>query len=290
MAPTFTVITPTYNRRHTLQKAYDALVAQTFKDFEWIVVDDGSTDGTADLVAQWSPDFPIVYHRQANGGKPSAVNVGLREARGSYVVVLDDDDLAAPEALAVFVEVFSSAPADVGLVGCLTMSSSGRINGSRLAADTVDMTHLDAYARHRVTGDKWLAFKADVAKAFPYPVYGAERFVSEGIVFNRMSRAGYKVRYVNRPLLVHDYLSDGLTQNHLRLKANNPIGFIAYHVENVSGRDAAVSPYYLKSAANYYALLLLGAKRPLVTALLLIAAMPLGIAKGFLDRGKLRQR
>lgn len=288
MQPTFTVVTPTYNRAHTLPNVYAALQAQTLRDFEWIIVDDGSTDATADLVAQWRPAFSLHYHRRENGGKPSAVNLGISLAKGAYIVILDDDDTPVPEALAVFADMLATAPPDVGLVGCLTMSASGAVIGTRLDAATVEITHLDAYSRRGFTGDKWLAFRADVARRFPYPVYDREKFVSEGIVFNRMSRAGYKARYIDKPLLIHEYLPDGLTQNHLKLKDRNPIGFIAYHAENISGQDAALSPYYLKSAANYYALLFFRARRPVVTALLLFSALPIGIAKGLLDRRRLR--
>jgi glycosyltransferase involved in cell wall biosynthesis len=284
--PVFSIITSTYNRKHTLKGVYEGLLRQTFTDFEWLIVDDGSNDGTSELVAEWKASFPIVYKYKENGGKPSAVNLGIACARGKYIIALDSDDVPVPEAIAVFVEEFKNTPDDVCAVGVLTMTMSGIIIGSELSRPIVEMTMLEAYSRHGITGDKWLAFKAEVAKKFLFPTYDSEKFAPEGLVFNRMSRYGYKTRFVNRPLLVHEYLPDGLTHNHLKLKVSNPIGFIAYHAENILEHETTVSPYYLKSAANIYATLLLCSKRPLITAMLMILALPIGLAKGLLDKIK----
>ncbi len=74
----FTVFTPTFDRAHTLDRVYRSLCVQTFKEFEWVIVDDGSTDGTDDLVAGWQTEnrFPISYEKQPNQGKHIAVNLG----------------------------------------------------------------------------------------------------------------------------------------------------------------------------------------------------------------------
>ena len=95
--PVVSVITATYNRKHTLRAVYEGLLLQTFIDFEWIIVDDGSIDGTSELVAKWKPSFPIVYKYMENGGRPSAVNFGLTCAKGKYLVCLDSDDVPVPE-------------------------------------------------------------------------------------------------------------------------------------------------------------------------------------------------
>src|SRR5437762_2817315 len=96
----FTVFTPTYNRAGTLPRVYESLKAQTFRDFEWIIVDDGSADSTQELVQSWigDLDFPIRYFRQQNQGKHVAVNLGVKEARGEFFLNLDSDDACVPEA------------------------------------------------------------------------------------------------------------------------------------------------------------------------------------------------
>src|SRR5688572_23550113 len=104
-AYTFTVFTPTHNRAHTLQRVYDSLRGQTFRDFEWLIVDDGSKDGTDRLAAAWarSADFEIRYRRQPNRGKHVAFNAGVRDARGELFLPLDSDDACVPRALERFI-------------------------------------------------------------------------------------------------------------------------------------------------------------------------------------------
>jgi glycosyltransferase involved in cell wall biosynthesis len=286
--PIFSIITASYNRKHTLKGVYEGLLRQNFTNFEWIIVDDGSNDGTSELVDKWKANFNIVYKYKENGGKPSAVNLGLAFAKGRYLVVLDSDDVPLPEAISVFNEELQKTPDEVCAVGALTMAISGKIIGSELSKPAEELTMLDAYSRRGMTGDKWLAFKAEVAKKFLFPTYGSERFVPEGLVFNRMSRHGYKTRFINRPLLVHEYLQDGLTRNHIELRADNPIGFIAYNIENVSEVDTIITPYYLKSALNIYATLLLCSKRPITTLVLMTLALPFGLVKGVLDTLRLK--
>ena len=90
----FTVFTPTFNRAHTLGRVYASLRAQTYTDFEWLIVDDGSTDGTEELVRGWMAEapFPLRYLTQVHGHKKAAFNRGVREANGELFVALDSDD------------------------------------------------------------------------------------------------------------------------------------------------------------------------------------------------------
>lgn len=100
LRPLFTVFTPTYNRAHLLHRVYESLKKQTCKDFEWLIVDDGSTDATGDLIAAWQQesltDFPIRYIWQDNGHKKSAFNRGVKEAHGELFVPWDSDDVSSP--------------------------------------------------------------------------------------------------------------------------------------------------------------------------------------------------
>src|SRR2546426_9569929 len=99
--PTFTVFTASYNRRTTLPRVYESLAKQTFKDFEWVIVDDGSIDDTCELVETWSKEswFPIRYFYQENQGQQSAYNHGVAEAKRMFVLPLDSDDACVPHAL-----------------------------------------------------------------------------------------------------------------------------------------------------------------------------------------------
>ena len=111
---TFTVYTGTRNRAHTLERPYRSLQAQTFRDFEWLVVDDKSTDGTTELIEKWQAeaDFPIRYIRHANRGHHGSSNVAVQQARGELFLTLDSDDGAVPEALERFKAIWDDIPAD----------------------------------------------------------------------------------------------------------------------------------------------------------------------------------
>ena len=96
-----TVFTPTYNRANLLPDLYDSLKRQTCKDFEWVIVDDGSTDDTGSLVNGWlsQADFSICYTKKENGGKQRAVNLGLQLAKGEYFFIVDSDDILTDNAI-----------------------------------------------------------------------------------------------------------------------------------------------------------------------------------------------
>ena len=100
--PYFTVFTPTYNRAYILPKLYQSLREQTCKDFEWMIVDDGSTDDTGKLVAQWEDQnngFDIHYYKIQNGGKPRAINFGITKANGDFFFMVDSDDHLTTDAV-----------------------------------------------------------------------------------------------------------------------------------------------------------------------------------------------
>ena len=103
-SPYFTVFTPTFNRAYTLQGVYESLAMQTFRDFEWIIVDDGSTDNTENLISEWKKEanFVIRYYYQTNQGKHIASNKGVKEAQGELFLFLDSDDRCVPQTLEVF--------------------------------------------------------------------------------------------------------------------------------------------------------------------------------------------
>ena len=96
-----TVATPTFNRAHTLPGVYESLCAQTDKNFIWLVIDDGSTDNTAQLVEGWKNEniIEIEYVAKENGGKASALNLGIGMLETPYAVCLDSDDSFYPAAV-----------------------------------------------------------------------------------------------------------------------------------------------------------------------------------------------
>ena len=216
--PQFTVFTASYNRAHTLPRVYASLQAQTLRDFEWLIVDDGSTDGTAELVAGWAAeaDFPIRYLVQDHGGKHKAANLGAREAHGELFLPLDSDDECRPEALERFAAHWAGIPesqrASFSAVTALCDDQHGEIVGSRFPHDPTDSDALEIRYRYHVTGEKWGFQTTAVRREFPFPEVDGQPNVPDAIVWNRISRS-YRTRFVNEVLRTyHVDGNDSITQ------------------------------------------------------------------------------
>lgn len=224
---TFTVFTPTYNRAHTLARVYESLERQTFRDFEWLVVDDGSTDGTRELVAEWQrrASFPIRYVWQENQGKHVAFNRGVREARGELFLTLDSDDACVPEALERFKHHWDAIPAEqkplFSAVTSLCAQPDGAIVGSRFPRDVTDSDSLEIRYRYKVKGEKWGFHRTDVLRQFPFPEAVKRQYVPEGIVWSRIARR-YKTRFVNEALRI--YFVEGPSMVHGGQPGKNAVG------------------------------------------------------------------
>lgn len=143
-APLFTVLTPTFNRAHTLDRVYHSLCAQTLADFEWIIVDDGSTDETENIVRNWQHQNLIVirYFQQENLGKHIAFNHGVREGKGQFFLTLDSDDECKPFTLerlrSHWLAIVAAIRHRYSPVTCLCEGTKGNIVGSGYPADPLD--------------------------------------------------------------------------------------------------------------------------------------------------------
>lgn len=211
-----TVFTPTYNRAYTLVDLYESLLHQTCFDFEWLIVDDGSTDETEEFVKEWLDNgkFAVRYFKKLNGGKPSAINYGLQLAKGEYFWIIDSDDTATPGGVETCLKWIESLPegAKFAGVGGLRGDKSGGIIGTTFKGTYVDATTLER-ATYNIGGDKSEVFFTNVIKQFPFPEFAGEKFVPEALVWNRIAKAGYKIRWFNEIVHITEYLEDGMTKN-----------------------------------------------------------------------------
>ena len=222
-----TLFTPTYNRAHLLSTLYKSIQSQSFRDFEWLIVDDGSSDNTEELVNGWlnENDFTIRYVKQPNGGKCSAINRGLDMAKGELFFNVDSDDYLTPDALEKIVKWESLLPEEekyCGVSGNLGISETETPN-KMFETDYFDGTLLDRYGK--VTGERALAFYTEVHKQYKYPVFEGENFMTEAVTWNRMARDGYKMRFHNDIIWIYEYQSDGLTKSGNNVFLNNPMGY-----------------------------------------------------------------
>jgi glycosyltransferase involved in cell wall biosynthesis len=213
----FTVFTPSYNRARTLPRVYASLQRQTCRNFEWLIVDDGSTDGTQALIAPWQAEsnFPIRYIFQENQGKPAAFNHGVREARGELFLTLDSDDECVPEALERFKYHWDSIPAlekdKFSAVTVLCKDQNGNLVGDKFPRDVLDSDTIEVTFKFGVGGEKWGFQRTNVLKQFPFPSVQNAKFISESVVWFALSRK-YKTRYVNEALRIY-HVHDGATDH-----------------------------------------------------------------------------
>ena len=209
-----TVFTPAYNRAHTLHNLYHSLQRQDFHNFEWLIVDDGSSDSTGELVKKWQTeenDFPIRYVFQENGGKCRAINRGLELAEGELFFTVDSDDYLLDDALKTAAQWEASLPKDgtfCAISGNLG-TAPGQTPNEALPEPHYDGTALDRYGV--VKGERAFLFYTKVHRNYPYPVCQGERFMTEAVAWNRMAADGWRIRYFNKILTIYEYQPDGLT-------------------------------------------------------------------------------
>lgn len=222
-----TVFTPTYNRAYILENLYRSLQRQTYRDFEWLVVDDGSSDNTEELFQRWSREdnfFPIRYCKQENGGKCRAINRGLEQAGGELFFTVDSDDYLTDDALEKVARWESELPKDgsyCGFAGNLGTAPDVTPN-KPLPGAFFDGTAFDRYGI--VEGERALVFFTEIHRRYLYPEFPGEKFMTEAVTWNRMANDGYKMRFYNDIIWIYEYKEDGLTRSGYDLFLNNPQG------------------------------------------------------------------
>ncbi len=221
-----TVFTPTYNRAYIIENLYRSLQRQTFRDFEWLVVDDGSGDNTEELINGWlnENDFPIVYYKQPNGGKCSAINTGLDLAKGELFFTVDSDDYLTDDALEKIVNWETQLEDKnnfCGLAGNLGTSNDFTPN-TVFEGDYYDGSALDRYGK--IDGERAMVFYTEIHKRYKYPLFPNEKFMTEAVAWNRMANDGYKMRFYNDIIWIYEYREDGLTMAGASVFLKNPQG------------------------------------------------------------------
>lgn len=206
--PLFTVYTPTFNRAHTLHRVFESLQAQTCRDFEWLVIDDGSTDDTSALMARYQNEagFPVRYLQEPHRGAHYAHNLSLRESQGQLWLKLDSDDGCLPEALARLQQQWENLPAAnrdafSGVTG-LCRDQNGTLVGMRFPADPLDCSAAELEYRYKVRGEKWGCLRLDVLRQFPYPENVPGNFIPESYIWCQISQR-HQTRHINEELRIY---------------------------------------------------------------------------------------
>lgn len=230
-----TVFTPTYNRQEELKRLYNSLLNQECKNFEWLVVDDGSTDSTEELINKFKNENKICinYYKVENGGKPKAFNFAVSKANGDCFFCIDSDDYLVENILIKVEELFNNIKEDntISGIGLLTAKhGTNDIIGTKFPQDNMIETYTDIYHKFKVSGDKQLIYKTEILKEFPFPLMEGEKFVPEALIFNRISKK-YKMLFINLVSTYKEYMEDGYSANYFNLVKKNPKGNMLYFKE-----------------------------------------------------------
>lgn len=228
-----TVFTPAYNRAGMLPRLYQSLCEQTCKDFEWLIIDDGSTDETTAVVQSFADErkLNIRYYKKENGGKHTAHNRALELADGEWFLCVDSDDLLASDAVAKLIVKFAQLNGEGGII-----AYKEDLNGALLSdpfPKEIQRTQLCRLsADYGCRGEFTLAFATDFAKQFPFPVFEDERFVTECVVYDRMDQQG-DFALLPEVITVCEYQADGYSSNFANLMKRNPSGFCLYFLQRI---------------------------------------------------------
>ncbi len=227
---TITVFTAVYNRKEEIENLYNSLKRQECYDFEWLIVDDGSSDHLDEKVEAWKREqdlFEINYFWKENGGKHTAINCGAGLANGKYFFICDSDDYLKDDAIKNLVcwDKLTDDESLAGLCGqrensqgeYLLWQKDGaicrRYGGKPLFDVYIDANMHDAVEQYGLWGDRAEAFRTEVIRQYPFPEYEGERFCPESVIYNQMARDNLIFRWYNESLVVGDYRDDGMTNN-----------------------------------------------------------------------------
>ena len=223
-----TVFTPTYNRAYTLERLYKSLLNQTSYEFVWLIVDDGSTDNTSELIKSFQNNqlFDVRYYKQKNSGKHVAINNGVELAEGELFFIVDSDDYLTDDAIEKVINWSSTLHPNEEYAGVSGNRgySVNELIGATFSGEYIDATALER-EKYSITGDKAEVFFTHVLRKYKFPVFENEKFMTENVVWYAIAADGYKIRWFNEIIYITEYLPDGLTHKYNKLLATNPKGF-----------------------------------------------------------------
>lgn len=225
--PILTIFTPTFNRATTLHLCYDSLCRQTCRDFEWLVIDDGSTDKTRELVEQWQKEgkIPITYYYQENQGMHGAHNAAYRLIKTELNTCIDSDDYMPNDAVEKIVDFWkANGNSKVAGIIALDVDFNGQLIGTKFPPG-MKQTTLSGFYCHGGRGDKKLIYRTEIINAYPeYPLFEGEKYVSLGYKYELIDQ-DYELLTMNEPVCCVNYQPDGSTKNMYRQYIRNPQGF-----------------------------------------------------------------
>ncbi|WP_114961217.1 glycosyltransferase family 2 protein [Tritonibacter mobilis] len=229
-----TVFTPTYNRADLIHRVFDSLQKQGFRDFEWIVVDDGSTDDTHKILESFheTATFPIKVHRQTNQGKVAAINRGLTMAEGELFICFDSDDWCTPDAFATIAKQWEALgpegrKAYCGISCLKVLPDQSMVGEDYTRMRTLGESYVDRFNR-RIKGDKWEILRTDLHREALYELAPGERYMAPEYAWLKMGST-HKTVFLNEALSIVEYQVGGISLNNLAHRASSPVSAMRYY-------------------------------------------------------------
>lgn len=227
--PSLTILTPTYNRANLLKDVFESLMHQTDTDFEWLVVDDGSTDDTGAVLQSFldAPDraFPMQVLRKENGGKHTAINYALPHISAPLTLILDSDDSLTEDAVETVLRTWEPYAGDPGICG-MSFLKGDSSDGHPLAnfpAEVARSNHIRFRINGRIGGDCCEVIRTGVLREFPFPEFPGERFVGENYLWVNAGLR-YDTIYIRKVIYLCTYLEGGLSKSGRAMRLRNPQG------------------------------------------------------------------
>lgn len=276
-----TIFTPAYNRAYTLHKCYESLLRQTCKDFEWLIIDDGSTDNTKELVSKWQHDgkIDIRYIYQENQGMHGAHNTAYENINTEINVCIDSDDYMVDDAVGKIIKFWEQNKSNnIAGIAALDIYENGEIIGTKFPKGIKISTYWDIYHKFKVKGDKKLVYRSDLTKKYPYPIFDGEKYVGLAYKYAKLD-SEYKLLLLNEPLCVVTYMDDGSSKNMLKQYRKNPKGFSFLRLEDMKNPKSSFL-FKLKSNIHYVSSSLISKNKNFIKEspckIMTIFCMPLG--------------
>ncbi len=226
-----TIFTPTYNRAYILPKLYESLKGQTNKDFIWLVIDDGSTDNTEEVVNKWKNDettFEINYVKKENGGKNTAIDLSNQICTTDYIVCIDSDDQFSSGAVE---DIYK----EIDIVGkmedvCGIVTRRAHFDGNPFGQNWTNEEYEKLYfyelgEKYNYWAETCLVFKTNIAKQYHFPTIKGEKFITESVYYNQFMYK-YKMLVSKNIYYYAEYIADGYTNQGMKLFYKNPKGYL----------------------------------------------------------------
>ena len=239
MKKLITILTATYNRAHLLPDLYQSLCRQTSKEFDWVIIDDGSEDGTNELVDKWLQNdngFQIQYFYVSNGGKNRAINLGVKQVVTPYIMIVDSDDYLTDDAIEYLTNRLDDISSEVrlaGIAGLRGISKDESLHKLNFNRDCYVLANNLERKKYGLEKDACEVFRTDLLLSHPFEVWDGEKFVPEEIVWNQLALEGYSLRWYNKVTCIVRYQEGGMTKGSWELLKKNPMGYASMYRQRI---------------------------------------------------------